>query len=117
MAYSANDLKCRVELLRRTARSNDLEERTYDYVPERRFWAEIVPTVGRRETIEGDMEQVEVSHRISCRRAALPELTTDMRLRFRGQEYAVRYFYPNYKRTGWMDIFVTLVVENGIQSY
>ena len=37
-------------------RVNSLNERTYSYEPERRVWAKIVPTAGRGEDLEGDME-------------------------------------------------------------
>lgn len=117
MAYSANDLKCRVELLRQEPRSNDLEETTYDYVPERSFWAEIVPTGGRQETIPGDMDRIDITHRITCRRSAVPKIKNGMRIRFRGQDYEVLYAYPNYKRTGWLDIYCRLVVEHGVRSF
>lgn len=69
---SAGELRNRVEVLRRTGRINPLGEQTYDYETERRVWAKIVPTAGRGETVEGDMERAEVTHRITVRRASIP---------------------------------------------
>jgi SPP1 family predicted phage head-tail adaptor len=117
MAYSAGDLKCRVELLERVSAENALGERTFTYAPVRKFWAEIVPMTGSREPVEGETERVRITHRFSVRRSAVPELAADMRLQFRGQVYQVKYFYPNYKRTGWLDIFVELVVEDSVRSF
>lgn len=114
---SAGELRNRVEMLRRIERVNDLGERTYDYEPERRVWAKITPASGRGETVEGDMERVEVTHRIIVRRASIPKLATDLRLRYRGQEYDVQYFYPNYRDSGFVDIFARLVVEDGIAGF
>ena len=82
---SAGELRNRVEVLRRTGRINPLGEQTYDYETERRVWAKIVPTAGRGETVEGDMERAEVSHRFTVRRGSLPTLRTVLRRRFRGQ--------------------------------
>lgn len=117
MAYSAGDLRCRVELLERQSIQNPLGEKDYEYQPTRKFWAEIVPSSGRREDVPGDMERVNITHRVTVRRSSLPELRTDARFRFRGQTYQVQYFYPNYKRSGWLDIFVELVVEDHVQSH
>ena len=113
---SAGDLRNRVGVLRRTERVNSLGERTYDYEQEGRVWAKITPSSGRTEAVEGDMERVEVTHRVTVRRASIPHLTADLRLRFREQDYTVQYFYPNYRDGGFVDLFVKLVVEDGIPS-
>ena len=51
------------------------------------------------------------------RSAAIPELQTDLRLRYRDQDYQVRYFYPNYRDGGFLDLFVRLVIEDGVKSF
>ena len=114
---SAGDLRNRVEVLRRTGRINPRGEQTYDYEAERRVWAKIVPTAGRGENVEGDMERAEVTHRITVRRASIPNLTTDLRLRFREQVYEVQYFYPNYRDSGFLDLYARLVIEDGTRSF
>ena len=43
------------------------------------------------------MGRVEVTHRVTVRRASIPELQTDLRLRYRDQDYQVRY--PKVLRT------------------
>lgn len=116
-SISAGDLRSRVTVMRRVPGKNALGEDTYDYEPDRKVWARIVPATGRRESLEGDMERVEVTHRVTVRRASIPELRTDLRLRYRGQDYEVRYFYPNYRDGGFVDLFVRLVVEDGVQSF
>ena len=63
------------------------------------------------------MERAEITHRVTVRRSAIPELQTDLRLRFREQDYDVQYFYPNYRDGGFVDIFVKLVVEDGVPSF
>ena len=114
---SAGDLRSRVTVMRRVPGKNALGEDTYDYEPDRKVWARIVPTTGRRESLEGDVERAEITHRVTVRRASIPELRTDLRLRYRGQDYEVRYFYPNYRDGGFVDLFVRLVVEDGVQRF
>lgn len=114
---SAGDLRSRVTVLRRAKKINELNETTYDYEPERKVWARIVPTTGRKESIEGEVDRVEVTHRVTMRRSSIPELNTDLRLRFRDQDYQVQYFYPNYRDSGFLDIFVKLVVERNVRGF
>lgn len=114
---SAGDLRSRVTVLRRMPGKNALGEDTYDYEPDRKVWARIVPTTGRRESLEGDMERAEITHRVTVRRSAIPELRTDLKLQFRGQTYQVQYFYPNYRDSGFVDLFVRLVVEDGVPGF
>ena len=43
-SITGSDLRCRVEVLRRTAVTNALDETDYTYAPERKVWARIVPS-------------------------------------------------------------------------
>ena len=119
MAINAGDLRCRVELLERKKGTNDLGETTYcygSYDPPRKLWAKIAPTSGRRDTLEGDMDQAVVTHKMTIRRTSLPILAPDARILYRGQRYEVLYGYPIYNREGWMEVFLRLVVENGVRG-
>ena len=71
-SITGSDLRCRVEVLRRTAVTNALDETDYTYAPERKVWARIVPTSGSRKDVEGGVEQVEVTHRFTVRRGSRP---------------------------------------------
>lgn len=114
---NAGDLRCRMTVCRRVKKTNELNETYYDYEPERKFWARIVPTGGRTQEVPGEMERAEVTHRMEARRSIFPYLSTDLRLEYLGQRYEIITFYPNYKRSGFIDIFCRLVVEDGIKSF
>ena len=119
MAINAGDLRCRVDLLERKKGTNDLGETTYSYGsydPPRKLWARIVPMSGRREPLGGDMESVVVTHKMTIRRTSLPILAPDTQILYRGQRYEVLYGYPIYNREGWMEVFLRLVVENGVRG-
>lgn len=120
MELSAGDLRNRVELLRRVQGENDLGEVTYDYQPydpPKKVWSQIVPLSGRTETLPGELDRVEVTHRITVRLGAIRELSVGMRLVYLGQSYQVAYFYPNYKQNAWLEIYCKLVIDDGIQSF
>lgn len=117
---SAGDLRCRVELLRRVERetefgTTDFVQEPYD--PPRKIWAKITPSSGTRENLSGDMERPAVTHRIQCRRSALPEIPSDLVFRYRGQDYELQYGYPNYQQSGFLDLYVRLVVENIVRGF
>lgn len=114
---SAGDLRCRMTLCRRVKKKNELDETYFAYETERKFWARVVPTGGQLQDVTGEMERVEVTHRLEARRAIFPYLSTDLYLEYRGQRYEITSFYPNYTRSGFVDIFVRLVVEDCVKDY
>ena len=104
----AGDLRCRIQLYELEEVRNVLGE------PGRRVWAQIVPTSGRSAPLAGEVEPMEVTHRVVVRSSALPELRNGLRFTFRGQWYEVLYGYPIYNRTGWLELFVRLVVDDRV---
>ena len=96
----AGDLRCRIQLYELEEVRNVLGERTMEYRPGRRIWAQIVPTSGRSVPQAGE------------RSTALPELRNGLRFTFRGQWYEVLYGYPIYNRAGWLELFARLVVDD-----
>ena len=66
------------------------------------------PTSGRTETLTGDAERAEITHRVVCRSASLPELGREMYFIIRGQRLDVSYWLPIYNRRGWVEIYCTL---------
>ena len=88
----AGDLRCRIQLYELEEVRNVLGERTMEYRPGRKVWAQIVPTSGRSAPQAGEVEPMEVTHRVVVRSTALPELRNGLRFTFRGQWYeAVSY--------------------------
>lgn len=85
-----------------------------EYRPGRRIWAQIVPTSGRSVPQAGEVEPMEVTHRVVVRSTALPELRNGLRFTFRGQWYEVLYGYPIYNRAGWLELFSRLVVDDRV---
>ena len=112
----ASDLRCYVTLQKRVESENELGEHTTDYKPLRKFWSQIVPTAGRQETIPGDMDRMDITHRIVCRASSIGKVAEgDLRIVYRGQTYTVLYAMPNYKRAGWFEFYCRMVAEDGIR--
>ena len=110
---NAGDLRCYVTLQRRKAQQNALDEKTYDYENWRSFWAQITPFNGRTETIAGDMDRAETTHRIVCRAESIGKIVDiDMRILYHGQVYKVSFWQPNFRRAGYLDFYCRLVVGN-----
>lgn len=114
---TASDLRCRIQLYRMVPGKNALNETVPDYQPDRAVWANIVPASGRTGTLEGDVERIEVTHKVTLRAGNLPEIQNGMRFTFRGQWYEVLYGYPIYNRAGWLELFCRLVVEDSVKSH
>ena len=64
-------------------------------------------------TIPGESIQAEVTHRVTIRAKAIPELSPEMWLVCEGLRLDVLYFYPIYNRPGWTEIFCKAVLDHG----
>lgn len=82
-------------------------DRETEFVPEFvcRTWAHVAPSGGRTETLPGETDRAVVTHRVTLRDRAIPELSTDMMFVCRGQRLQVQYFYPIYKYRGWVEVY------------
>ena len=116
MSVTASGLRAKITIYRQKKGENELKETTYDYQPERTVWAEIVPTSGRTAPLEGETERAEITHRVRLRASSCPSIERGMYFSLRGQRYVVLYCYPIYNRSGWMELYCRLVVEDRVQS-
>ncbi len=107
----AGELRHRIMVYAPHTAFDDIGMAGNEYVKLRTIWAKIVPVNGRNETLDGDVERMEVTHRVFIRTAALPELSPDMYLMYRGQRYDIQYFMPVYNQRGWTEMGCVMVVE------
>ena len=94
-----------------TTKENDLGETDFIHEKIKQIHASVTPSSGSVQPIAGDMERANITHKVIVRSAALPDISTDMYFVCRGQKLLVQYWYPIYKRRGFMEIFCTLEVE------
>ena len=107
---NAGNLKDKVDCYQSVKTVNAMGEQEESFRLIRSFWAQIMPSSGRREEI-GISERANVTHKIVCRESAMPDITTDTYFVNRGQRLDVEYWYPIYNRRGWMEIFCRAVME------
>ena len=108
MAIRAGELRERVEVWKAEPATNEQYETEYIYQPLRTIWANVTPSSGRTETLPGDTERAEITHKVTIREASLPEICREMYFVVRGQKLDVQYWYPVYNRRGWLEIFCRL---------
>lgn len=108
MATRVCDLRDRAEVWLAAPVEQPNGETDYCYTKTRTIWAAVNPTSGRTETLTGDAERAEITHRVVCRSASLPELCLEMYFIIRGQRLDVSYWLPIYNRRGWVEIYCTL---------
>lgn len=104
----AGELRERLEVWKAAPVTGENHET--DYVPQklRTIWANVTPTSGRTETLPGETERAEITHKVTIRAPSLPEVCREMHFVVRGQRLEVLYWYPVYNRRGWMEIFCRL---------
>lgn len=95
--------------------SETTQDRETDFVPQKTgtIWGNVVPVSGKTGTIPGESIQAEVTHRVTIRAKAIPELSPEVWLVCEGLRLDVLYFYPIYNRPGWTEIFCKAVLDHG----
>lgn len=111
MSTRACDLKDVIAVFKSTQTESDIGETIFVHEEIKQIHASITPSSGRSETIAGDMERANITHKVIVRSQALLDISTDMYFVCRGQKLSVQYWYPIYKRRGFMEVFCSLEVE------
>lgn len=104
-------LKCRIDVYGKTKNKNEFNEITYDYGKIGSVWAEIKPTTGRENTLDGNSIQASITHKITVRNGAIKEPRNDMYFEYKGQRYEVMYFMPYYRKNDLVEFYCKLVIE------
>ena len=110
-----NDLRHRLTVYNKKPMENDRSDTYYDYAEDGTIWGALTVMSGRTETLPGEAERADVTHKITIRPRSC-KLTTATRFVYQGQRYDVLYGYPIYNRSGWMELYCRLVVEDRVQS-
>lgn len=111
MRISVSDLKDVIEVYKTESEENDIGETVFVAKFIKKVHASIVETSGKPETIAGDMSRADTSYKIIIRNKAIKDISTDMFFICRGQKLKVNYWYPDYKRCGFIKVFCNLKVE------
>lgn len=107
-----SDLKHRLIVHQRTEIENDAGETDFAYPPAGKVWGALTVTGGRTETLPGEMERADVTHRLTLRPGSC-RLTTDTWFEYQGRRYDVLYWQPHYKRRDRIEVLLRMVIEDG----
>ena len=111
----ANDvlerLRYRVDVFSKSESETEFGEITYLYEKTQTIWAEITPTTGRENSIDGNSIQANITHKITVRNRAINKPCNDMYFEYRGQRYEVMYFMPHYRRNDLIEFYCKLIIE------
>lgn len=106
-----NDLRYKIAVYSKRPFVNTLGEDDVRYEQTGAVYAGIRVTRGRENSAPGETVFAEITHVVTIRRDAIPDLTNDMYFVFRGQRYDVKYFYPHFKYRDRVEIYCTLRVD------
>ncbi len=86
-------------------------ELTYKYEKVQTVWAEITPTSGRENTLDGNSIQASITHKVTVRTGAIKKPRNDMYFEYKGQRYEVMYFMPYYRKNDLIEFYCKLIIE------
>lgn len=104
----AGELRNLIEIYENGAGRNILGEDDDEPVLVTTRKAKIVPVKGKSETLPGNSEDLEITHKITIRSGLT--ITKDMFFMYAGQKYKIEYWQPNYKNERYMEIFAKMEV-------
>ena len=107
----AGQLRNKIEVYGLVTRVNSLgaDSRRPEMI--KKVWANIIPTSGQNREEQGNVSEIQVSHKLTVRAKALKDISPDYYFMYKGQKYKILYWYPNYKDNNYMEIFCRLEVS------
>ena len=102
----AGNLRNQIELYTMETRQNEIGQDKRVPVLYKKVWAKIVPQSGSQQNVPGNAKETKVTHKVTIRRGT--DLKNDMLMKYKGQQYRVKYWQPVYDNGGFMEIFVEM---------
>ena len=112
MSILAERLTNRIDVYGKVKYINELDETDYKFDKIKSVWSEIVATGGTLKTGQGDTIYANVTHKITVRNKAIPNLANDMYFMYQGLRFDIEFFEPNYRYKDCIEIMTTLVIQN-----
>lgn len=112
MSVLASRLSNKIDVYGKIKFINELDETDYRWDKIKSVWSEIIPTGGSLKTGQGDTIYADITHKITIRNNAIPNLTNDMYFMYKKLRFDINFFQPNYKYKDSIECMCNLVIQN-----
>ena len=103
----AGELRNKIDFYKMESRRNEIgQDKRVPVIYREGVWAKIVPQTGTQQNLSGDVKATSVTHKITVRRGL--DLKNDMVIKYKGQQYRVKYWQPVYNNTDFIEILAEL---------
>lgn len=109
--HQANKLTKRISIWGNVEVENRLEETTYKFEEIKKIWSEIIPQTGSLQKQVADTILTNVTHKIKVRYTAGQDITKEMKIKFKGHTFEIKYILNPYFENKWLEIFVQEVLQ------
>lgn len=106
----ADDLKDRIDIYLPKDIENDMGEKVREYSYVRHIWAKIKTNPGVVRS-EGVAEFFDVVHKVTVRKASLPDICKEMYFENCGLKLYIESWEPAYERKGFLTVTCRGVIE------
>ena len=104
-------LKHRIDIYGNIEFENSIGETSYKFDKIKSIWAAIIPQTGTLQRQQADTILTNVTHKIVVRYNAANDVTKDMRIKYKGHEFEIRYILNPYFNNETLEIFVQEVLR------
>lgn len=107
---NAGDLRHRIEIHVNKKVENELEETSFEWQKDKTVWAAIIPQTATLQRQQADTILTNVTHKIVVRYSAVKDITKEMKIKFKGHEFEIKYILNPYYSNEYLEIFVQEVL-------
>lgn len=90
---------------------NSIGETSFKFDKIITIWAEIIPQTGNLSRQQADTILTNVTHKIVVRYNAASDVTKDMKIKFKGHDFDIKYILNPYFTNEILEIFVQEVLR------
>lgn len=107
---NAGDLKHRIDIYGNVKFENELGEEDFRFDKLKTIWAAIIPQTGSLQKQQADTILTNVTHKIIVRYSAGHDIKKEMKIKFRGHTFDIKYILNPYFNNETLEIFVQEVL-------
>ncbi|WP_156299006.1 phage head completion protein [Streptobacillus canis] len=106
-----NKLNRKVQVLKYTKIKNSLGESTYEYIPFKKVYAQVMPLKNSLNDLNKESEEENSQYKFIIRKQSFKGLDVKCILELEGVKYSIDYWNLDFKSNEYIEIFATKKVK------
>ncbi|PEB56238.1 head-tail adaptor protein [Bacillus pseudomycoides] len=105
------DMRHRIDIYSNIKVTNELNEKDCEWIKIKSVWAAIIPQTGHLQKQVAETILTHVTHKIIVRYESGKDITKDMKIKFNGNQFEIKYILNPYFKNETLEIFCQELME------